>query len=122
LILDRGDAILQGELALFQPLDEELVRGRGAFEQDDLIVELTVLRPELDEFVSELSVVDTLHSPARSNAPLLYTARARELSSCFGQVGKLQPQPKPRYPWKIGSLRCRVEVGGGLFHQIARFG
>ena len=65
LVLDRGDAILDRELLLFQALDEELVGGCRAFEQDDLVVKLAVLRPELDEFVTELSFVDTLHTPAR---------------------------------------------------------
>jgi hypothetical protein len=81
-----------------------------------------VLRPELDEFVTELSLVDTCHSPARSNAPFLYTARARELSSCLGGDGKRQPRASSDYPWKTGRLRRRVEARGGLFHQIARFG
>jgi len=65
LVLDRGDAIFDRELLLFQALDQELVGGCRAFEQDDFVVELAVLRPELDEFVTELSLVDTLHAQAR---------------------------------------------------------
>ena len=48
----------------FKTFDQQLIRGCGVFEQNDLVVELTVLRPELDEFVSELSLVDALHWPA----------------------------------------------------------
>ena len=71
LVLDRGDAVLDRQLALFQPFDEELVGGRGALEQDDLVVELAVLRPELDEFITELSLVDALHPAGPVNCSVL---------------------------------------------------
>jgi hypothetical protein len=64
LILDRGHAILDGELPLFQPLHQQLIRRGLVLEQYDLVVELAVLRPELDEFFPKLSLVDALHWPA----------------------------------------------------------
>ena len=56
------------------------------FEQNDLVVELTVLRPELDEFVSELSLVDALHWPA-GQCPIEHRASARTIV-LFSVYGK----------------------------------
>ena len=56
---------LTASFFFFRRFDEELVGGCRTFEQDDLVVELSVLRPELDEFVTELSLVDSFHTQAR---------------------------------------------------------
>ena len=48
------------------------------FEQNDLVVELAVLRPELDEFISELSLVDALHWPT-GQCPSEHRASARTI-------------------------------------------
>ena len=45
-------------------IDQQLVGGRRVFEQNNLVVKLTMLGSELDEFVTQLSLVDALHWPA----------------------------------------------------------
>lgn len=40
-------------------------------EQDNLVVELAVLRPQLDEFITELSLVDAPHPAGPVNCSVL---------------------------------------------------
>lgn len=60
-IFNCRDAILQGKFLLFQPLDEQLICCWVGFEGYDLVIELTMLAFERDQFFPKLALVAPLH-------------------------------------------------------------
>ena len=63
LILDCRDAVLQGQLALLQALDVQLVRQGERFLRRNLGVKIAVLGPQPRQFFAELALVASLHRP-----------------------------------------------------------
>ena len=63
LILDGGNPVLEGQLALLQPLDLQLIAERRADLRHDLQIELPVLGPEPRQLLAELALVRSLHRP-----------------------------------------------------------
>ena len=55
LVLDKGDAVAQIQLALFQALDLQLVGARGIVQRLDRGVEVTMLLPQARQLRPELA-------------------------------------------------------------------
>ncbi len=61
LVFDGGDLVFEGQFALFQPPDQQLIGRARNLQSHDLVVEFAVLRSQFDELLTEISFFAPLH-------------------------------------------------------------
>lgn len=94
LILDALDAILQGEFALLQALDQQLIGQRCDFERCNLGVEIAMLAAQPRQFFAQFAFVVACHAVLRPSTQVGRPAaveglgRARRTIVAFAVSGK----------------------------------